>query len=115
MPLDLRVWEGGRICLEPGDRLRSCPSKRPFAGRGPGMTAPHLRGVRAHPSFLREETGFFVAMSGMRVRRGTARRAQWTVLWLALAMSAACGDASRTAQHAAPITVIDDAGRTVAL
>jgi iron complex transport system substrate-binding protein len=59
-----------------------------------------------------EETGFFVARS-KPARRGTAHRT--TAAWLAALALAACGGEARDPETAAPIGVMDDAGRTVRL
>ncbi|HEX6307233.1 MAG TPA: helical backbone metal receptor [Longimicrobiales bacterium] len=88
------------------------PEQRPFAGRGPGLRAGIGR-LRAHPSFLREEAGFFVAEHESPLRRGTARRIIPTFLLLA-AVGCLADDRDGDAPARA-IAVLDDAGRTVAL
>jgi iron complex transport system substrate-binding protein len=109
------TWEGGQLRLEPGDRLRSCPSKRPFQG---GVRA--TRGRSAFTRHLPEggETGFLLVYCTDGALRGAARPCSSRRL-LAAALCAAlalgCTRPADTDADAVGVSVVDDAGRTVTL
>jgi hypothetical protein len=82
---------------------------------GSGTIGAGIRSRRAHPSFLPEEAGVLLATNGVRtVRRGAARRTAKNLWCAAIAACAPGGDAAEAAARG-PVSVIDDAGRTVAL
>src|SRR5690606_32389133 len=90
------------------------PEHTTLRREGSGTAMPASAVHRAHPSFLREEAGFFVAEHGLPARRGTAWRATHSVICAAFVL-AACTDARDAAPREAGISVVDDAGRTVTL
>jgi iron complex transport system substrate-binding protein len=102
------TWEGGRSCLEPGDRL-----VRAEFNLSPGEVRSRARRVQP-VSFLVERTGFFITHRYRAALRGTGRYLIVAALLAAL-LQFGCEAPPDGDQPTTTISVTDHAQRTVTL